>query len=384
MDALAYYNQLVLNFPQERRLIADYSKLVAPNHNEMHALSWSDRDKLEDIEASRREVQQLEEVAGKLKAEYEQLQHDITNAKISQTMRRSQIARLSGLSQPVEFDQTYFFADRHPPSSTSGSITLHNNNSSSVESEPMQKSIGMGSTKGAQGIMRTGDTVILESRLDDVSRIIQGQFHLFSTKLSSINLSDVPESSGCTSPKKSINVITAAAAVSSTKRANLRKEATEILNQLEKKEEQLHATIVELLNLRLRMMIAQREEVEDREVLKNEKTEYERKEAEALSNMKSQLVHNKAQYEKELAHQLNKYKRQLQKSTKKLSALETFDQSKATEKKDLKLMQKLESAKVRYERLCERHELELEGYANEAKTLKNKLKYAQRALKLLT
>ena len=43
MDAQAYYNQLVLNFPQERRLIADYSKLIAPNHTEMHSLSWSDR-----------------------------------------------------------------------------------------------------------------------------------------------------------------------------------------------------------------------------------------------------------------------------------------------------------------------------------------------------
>ena len=43
MDAQAYYSQLVLNFPQERRLIADYSKLVAPNHSEMHSLSWSER-----------------------------------------------------------------------------------------------------------------------------------------------------------------------------------------------------------------------------------------------------------------------------------------------------------------------------------------------------
>lgn len=320
------------------------------------------RDKVEDIEISNMEVKKLSSQIQDLKVQYEQLQHEITNIKISQTMRRSQIARLSGLSQPVEFDQTYFFADRHP---TSGDDGLHGSPPATLQ-QP--------GTAGMQ-MMRTGDTVILESRLDNVSKLIQGQLTLFQTKLSAINMSESP--TVVNAPVESVP------SVSSTKRAKLRKEASEILKELEKKEEQLFATILELLNLRLRMMVAQREEVEERERLRHEVEEYRAKEASLEFDLNEQLDANKAHFDKELAYQLNKYQRQLEKSTKKLSVLETFDQRKATESKDVKLVEKLEQSKGRYDRLCRRHDLELEGYASEANALKNKLKYAQRALKVL-
>jgi hypothetical protein len=221
-----------------------------------------------------------------------------------------------------------------------------------------------------------------------VSKLIQGQLHLFATKLSSINLSEVPPSSSTAASSSSttstsINAVTVASAASTTKRAILRKEAVEILKDLEKKEQQLFATIIELLNLRLRMMIAQREEVEDREILRAEMKEYQMKEASVLHDLNSLLDASKQQFDKDLSYQLNKYQRQLHKSTKKLSVLETFDQRKATEQKDMKLLLKLQASQTRYERLCERHDLELEGYASEAQALKNKLKYAQRAMKLM-
>ena len=131
------------------------------------------------------------------------------------------------------------------------------------------------------------------------------------------------------------------------------------------------------------MMIAQREEVEDRETLRNETKEFQMKESSILLDLNQQLDANQKQFEKDLKLQLNKYQRQLSKSTKKLSVLETFDQRKATEQKDQQLLQRLGASKGRYERLCERHELELEGYASEARALKNKLKYAQRAMSLM-
>lgn len=317
---------------------------------------------MEDIEISKQEVQKLDSHISDLKLQYEQLQHEITNIKISQTMRRSQIARLSGLSQPVEFDQTYFFANRHPNADEEAA-----RNSNGQQVMP-QRAI-------ATQMMRTGDTVILESRLDNVTKLIQGQLTLFQTKLSAINMSEMTA--------EATVAAAAASAAFETKRSKLRAESIEVLKELEKKEDQLFATILELLNLRLRMMVAQREEVEEREVLKNETEEYRRKEAELMCELNEQLDENKRQFDKDLAYQLNKYKRQLEKSTKKLNVLETFDQRKVTEQKDMKLVEKLEQSKVRYERLCRRHELELEGYTSEANALKNKLKYAQRAMKMM-
>lgn len=323
----------------------------------------SRRDKVEDIEISRIEVQKLDNEIKDLKLQYEQLQHEITNIKISQTMRRSQIARLSGLSQPVEFDQTYFFANRHPAGAEEDEL-LQARRGSPSQQQP-----------AAAQMLRTGDTVILESRLDNVSKLIQGQLTWFQTQLSAVNLSAGTPSS--------VAAASTEAVASTTKRSKLRKEAMEILKEQEKKEEHLFATILELLNLRLRMMIAQREEVEAREVLRAETRDFQSKETSLLCDLHRQLEINKIQYDKDLAYQLSKYQRQLHKSTKKLSVLETFDQRKVTEKKDEKLEERLELSRGRYERLCRRHDLELEGYASEAAALKNKLKYAQRNMKMI-
>ena len=300
------------------------------------------------------EVQKLDDEISDLKKQYESIQQEITNIKISQTMRRSQIARLSGLSQPIEFDQTYFFTNRHPDETT--------------PRVPTKEQLGQNAAaRITTSQMRTGDTVILESRLDAVSKLIQGQLNAFSTKLSSINLNETTTA---------LNI--------STKRIKLRQEASDILVQLEKTESQLFATIVELLCLRLRMMKAQREEVELKELLKNEAEQFKRKEQTILSDLDFQLRENKRKFERDLSSQMHKYQRQLDKSCKKLRALDSYDQKKATEKKDKKLLDQLEYSKTRYEKLCQRHDLELEGYANEAKSLRRKLKQAQRAISLLS
>ena len=363
------------------------------------------RDKVEDIEVSKVEVEKLDRVIKDLKLDYEQIQHEITNIKISQTMRRSQIARLSGLSQPVEFDQTYFFANRHPSSSASSVV----DSPAAVGTRTGVGTAGAGGAVPTQ-MLRTGDTVILEARLDNVSKLIQGQFHAFATRLSAINLSEAAamppavslaslsssaapstsasssggSSSGPSSRAAAVTTATAAAS-SSSKRALLRAEAVAILKELEKAEEQLFATIIELLNLRLRMMIAQREEVEERETFRGEEKEHQQQEASTLLDLNSHLAENKRKFDKDLAHQLHKYQRQLHKSTQKLSVLESSDQRRvvAQQEDDRRLLDRLHAAKTRHDRLCRRHALELEGYASEATALKNKLKYAQRAMKMI-
>ncbi len=98
-------------------------------------------------------------------------QQDITNAKISQSMRLSQISRLSGLAQPIELDHTFFFVDRFPQSSIQ-------RDSSSNSRENLQK----------LGILKTGESVLLEARLNEITKQIEGNIFAFSSTISSINL----------------------------------------------------------------------------------------------------------------------------------------------------------------------------------------------------
>jgi hypothetical protein len=115
-----------------------------------------------------------------LKSQISSKQQTVTNAKISQSMRLAQISRLSGLSQPIELDHTYFFVDRFPYDSSSQPPR----GSSSSLSVPRQK------TEHLQklGIMRTGEGVLLEARLNEISTLLEGYLFSFNSMASTINV----------------------------------------------------------------------------------------------------------------------------------------------------------------------------------------------------
>lgn len=341
------------------------------------------RDKLEEKAALEAEIASLDEQILEMRNEHKLKQQEITNQKISQSMRQSQIARLSGLSQPIELDQTYFFVDRHAGKNGSPSSV------SVVEENLAPVNGGIGKI----GHMRTGEAVLLEARLLDISRLLDGHLNAFSGKVSAVNTSG-----------SSLIMMEGELSNSRTK---LKSEANALVEELDKTEHSLFATMFEVLNLRLRMIVAQRKEVEMREALTADRHAFRVEEASILADMEKQLMRTKAHFERDLNARTHTYEKQLKLSTKKLENLDSLNPQEAVEKKERVLREKLQIVQnrcleafqsidisfcmqfiialcvlsFRYEQLKKRHALEVEGYGNEAKALRKKLQHILTILK---
>lgn len=290
--------------------------------NDLNITAFSIRDKIEEKTGLEAEIISLDNQILALRNEHKVKQQEITNAKISQSMRQSQIARLSGLSQPIELDQTYFFVDRHANALSSPS-------SVAAIDVPSRSSTGL--FKGSQ--MRTGEAVLLESRLQDVSRLLDGHMNSFSSKVASVNTNGS-------------NLLMLEGDISNS-RSKLKAEATALVRNLDKKEHTLFATMFEVLNLRLRMIIAQRKEVEMREALSHDRLIFQEQEGQVVADMEKQLMRLKAQFERDLAVQMQRYEKQLRASTKKLENLESLNPQETVDKKERMLREKLQVVKNR-------------------------------------
>lgn len=148
------------------------------------------REQEDEISRLEEEIQTSNDELLRLKEEIGSKQQIITNAKISQSMRLAQISRLSGLSQPIELDHTYFFVDRFPHSNSSSDQRNHPS-STSVSSNPQRTApISLYKTENLQklGIMKTGEGVLLEGRLNEITKLLEGHIFSFSSIASTINL----------------------------------------------------------------------------------------------------------------------------------------------------------------------------------------------------
>ncbi|CAE7698408.1 unnamed protein product, partial [Symbiodinium microadriaticum] len=274
-------------------------------------------DKVEEKASLEAELSNLDEQIIALRNDYKIKQTEITNAKISQSMRQSQIARLSGLSQPIELDQTYFFVDRYgkrQSQQTSDATTIEHK-------APANGGIGR------IGHMRTGEAVLLESRLLDISNLVDGHLNALTSKLAAVNTSDN-------------NMILLRGDVNSS-RVQLKTEANTLVHNLDKVEHSLFATILEILNLRLRMIVAQRQEVEMRDALNKDRKAFQLEEAEVMADMEKQLLKTTEQFERDLASRTMRYEKQLRLFTKKLENLESMNPEVEVAKKERILREKL-------------------------------------------
>lgn len=137
-----------------------------------------DREQEAEVERLVADISLCDQEILDLKSQLSAKQQAVTNAKISQSMRLAQISRLSGLSQPIELDHTYFFVDRFPHDSLSQPTKGSSLSVPRPKSEQLQK----------LGIMRTGEGVLLEARLSEISKLLDGYLFSFSSMASTINV----------------------------------------------------------------------------------------------------------------------------------------------------------------------------------------------------
>jgi len=138
--------------------------------------------------------------------------------------------------------------------------------------------------------------------------------------------------------------------------------------------------VAELLRLRLKIMSAQREEVEELERLHDDKIFFAQEEAQMREQLLSDMSLMKRRLRQEAAAAAKDFQSQheaLDEMLKKLKRREwvlSQDEKSASARYEQQAKLSVQ-AKERYERLRRRYALEMEGYQNELKMLKHK--YAQ-------
>jgi hypothetical protein len=283
------------------------------------------REKAEENQRIRDEIAECDSHLNNLKGELALYQQDITNAKISQSMRLSQISRLSGLAQPIELDHTFFFVDRFPQSSIQ-------RDSSSNSRENLQ----------TLGIVKTGESVLLEARLNEINKQIEGNIFAFSSAISSINLN--PNFNFLHSPQS----------------VALKKEASGLVGEHDRCEQRyiplLHCishrislllTVLEILSLRLDMIHHQRESIEEDHLLKGTQLTHDREEKEMKERLQSAMKKMKDKYQLECKLTEEKYEKETELLVKKIENRRASGarHKKREQEKEAKLKEDLVQAK---------------------------------------
>ena len=357
--AAQFFRQRIASFENERRIFNDYIALITPSKGELHVLDWEYRQGLSNAAAAVSERDRIEGELKKLLKDISSTKEEIKKLNKSSDARRQQIERLSELSQPVQKDATYLVIDRYL---NRNDAVLADGASSTSGDGGISKGDRSGSSKMLAKHIRTGDIVQLENKVEEETRRV----------LTLINTLDVA--------LKEVNEGSARLDIAVTESLELRRqEAAALVKEVDRLDVQGYLSVAELLRLRLKIMSAQREEIEELERLHNDKVFFAAKEAQMRDQLVSDMSLMKRRLRAEAAASSKDFQSQhetldaLLFKLKKKEIMLSQDEKSSTSKYE-QLHQVFTMAKERYERLRRRNNLEKEGYSNEASMLKAKLK----------
>ena len=349
-----FFLNAVQHFDAERHLFQKNIELISPNESEIHLLDWDSRQRREDMEVSKIELEKAKINIELNEAKIKRAKEILEEGQLAKTSRKTQIELLSELSQPVEHDITYCFNDSYPASrETSAASKSKFNNPEEVKKMVSRR-------------YRTGEIVKLESQLTDMNQQI--------AKNCGALLLRIAELKSEISKKEENNF-------EDVKQDYA--QAAEMIEELEKVDFQCFRTVRETLQLRLRLMISQREEIEENENLAKDKNYFDKKEAEARRQLVEDTTTGKKRLDKELANTTKEYQRQLDEldhQAEQLKRAQKSVQDKMESGAVEHLHQRYDIVKGRYIKLKKRHALEMEGFNAEADILKNKIKKLQKQI----
>lgn len=243
-----------------------------------------DREKQSEIVRIKEDIQDCNLQIEDLKVQFSYKQQEITNAKISQSIRLSQISRLSGLSQPIGMDHTYFFTDRYPTplqQSHSRRNTQQTTFKNSIEYLQQVE------------VAKTGEGIILEGKLKEVSNLLEGHLFALNSSMSSINLN--PNNHAY----QTSNIQT------------LSNEGTVKLKESETLQRRVLRTVVEILTLRLQMIKLQRETIEEEIELEIVEKKYEKESSELNEILERTLKEYEKKYNEEYETRSERYDKEI-------------------------------------------------------------------------
>ncbi len=356
IDVEDFYKQRLGTFEVEREIFKQYVQSIQANKGELHLLDWEYRNGIENAAALVNSRENEASNLNRLQKEISHKAHELRALKQRQETRIAQIQRLSELSHPVERDTTYIIPDRFAARENmnlySGVLVT---NSKAVNNKGGKQSLLIKT-------LRTTDIMQLEHKLEEETRKLNAGRNELDLALKEVSLGT-----------KALDAVVMQSLEHS------RHDAAALVDEVDKLDVQGFLAVSELLHLRLKIMKAQREEIEELAQLRADKEYFASKEKEMrhqlltdMNLMKKRLRAEAANSTKDFHAQYVSLDHLLAKLKKRNKAL-----SEELEKHDgsaEKLERIQETAKQRYVKLRTRHALEMEGYHNEAKMLKDRLR----------
>ncbi|KAJ1425256.1 hypothetical protein B484DRAFT_397996 [Ochromonadaceae sp. CCMP2298] len=340
-----FYANRVQTFDRERKVFNDYVGLIMPSRTESHNLEWENKKLQTVAQDVRLDADKIRRQADQIGATVASTIDQIQSLKAAKSSRELQIARLGKLTNPVQRDVTYIVEER---------FTVKNDN----------KRAALGSV-GPQKVLRTGEILKLEQRM--VSETTKTSTYLQDVQLS---IREAEEERHRYRKMTSQNNVTHM------------KEAKELYLEVDELEAQCFLAVSELLRLRVNIMVAQREEVEQLEHLERDKVFFVNKEEKTRTALIGDMTLMQRRVKNELQDSTRDFQKQLAALSVKLNELKlkeewTRGQNKKVVSDDV-LAEAALQAKNRYTKLRRRHALEMEGYQNEINTLRGRLSQVEK------
>ena len=245
MDFDAFFEERVANFDHERKVYKEYVDLISPSTNDLHSLEWSNKVADQHAADVQTENEKVDKEIEKLSLEVQNTKEEYNKMKSKQAARIQQISRLTELTYPVQKDVTYLFKDRFKVVQH-GNSGEHATVSTGAAAKTMMKSV--------YKPLKTGEIQKLEKRLND------------ETGKASSFLQDLILAAREAEEDRYITRVK----VGERDTAKLA-EARAIYEAVDVSEHRCFVAVAELLKLRLRIITAQRQEVEELEKLQRDK-----------------------------------------------------------------------------------------------------------------
>jgi len=347
--------------------------MIAPRSRELHILEWDSKKQEQGNEANEKILVAADMEETRLRREIELLKEELVELKLEQEMRQIQIDRLAELAQPVERDTTYLFLDKY--SSNYVDSTTGATSAGKRESTKVKDAVSVDVAKNGHAhikLIRTGDVMMYE-------KVIEDEFTKINNFASEVKVV-VREAENIISRQKSmLNVDNSNIAI-------IRDKAENLIAEVDKLDHEGYLAVSELLKLRLKIMVAQRQEIEELEKLHSDQLLFSLRESQTKEQLITEMQLMKKRLKIELATSTSDFKHQLESLHTRINLIKSKEEkakieSDAAQGKTEKYRQALKLVKDRYESLKRRYALEMEGYSNEMRQLNLRFNKMKKELK---
>lgn len=117
------YVEKIQSFDEERQKFNSYTNLIKIDQRELHILQWDSRQQTENSESRSAELKKLNDELRSILRQTDEAKLELETISHNKVTNLSQIQLLSGLSQPVKHDTTYFFEDKFALVAPAGKFT---------------------------------------------------------------------------------------------------------------------------------------------------------------------------------------------------------------------------------------------------------------------